>query len=97
MIGIIGVLCDPPEVGYIFNPDFWGRGYANETLSAFLHLYWSKVVDKELKAIVQEGNTASIRLLVQNGFTEKSRTQDENGNNIIQFEILRPHQGIRTS
>ena len=90
MIGIVGVMHDPPELGYVFNPDYWGRGYASEALPVFLQLYRDKGTGEELKAVVHQGNNASEALLLKNGYVEKSRSQDERGNKVINFEVQRP-------
>ncbi|KAL8932777.1 MAG: hypothetical protein Q9216_006683 [Gyalolechia sp. 2 TL-2023] len=29
-----------PEIGYIFRPSVWGRGYAQEALRGFIDFYW---------------------------------------------------------
>ena len=42
VIGTIGVpFPDPPECGYMFRKEFWGKGYATETLQAWLQRYWA--------------------------------------------------------
>ena len=42
VIGSIGLpYFDPPEVGYMFRMEAWGKGYATETLKAWLETYWA--------------------------------------------------------
>ncbi|KAL8696190.1 MAG: hypothetical protein Q9201_007780 [Fulgogasparrea decipioides] len=39
---VIGVMGGThlPEIGYIFRPSVWGRGYATEALKGFIKFYW---------------------------------------------------------
>ncbi|KIV84452.1 hypothetical protein PV11_00228 [Exophiala sideris] len=40
-IGVLGChIPEPPEVGYMFVEEVWGRGYATEALQAWLQAYW---------------------------------------------------------
>ena len=39
VIGLIGAV-RAPEVGYMFNNNYWGKGYATEALRAFLPLFF---------------------------------------------------------
>ncbi|KAL9025182.1 MAG: hypothetical protein Q9196_005952 [Gyalolechia fulgens] len=34
-----------PEIGYIFRPSVWGRGYAQEALRGFIKFYWDTFPD----------------------------------------------------
>ena len=60
-----------PEVGFIFHPDHWGKGFAREALSA--------VLDRELAsrpeaiADVDPRNDACLKLLMRLGFVETGR------------------------
>jgi RimJ/RimL family protein N-acetyltransferase len=40
VIGLIGAV-RAPEVGYMFNTSYWGRGYATEALRAFTPLFFA--------------------------------------------------------
>ncbi|PVI00124.1 acyl-CoA N-acyltransferase [Periconia macrospinosa] len=40
VIGMVGAV-RAPEVGYMFNIDYWGRGYATEALRAFMPLFFN--------------------------------------------------------
>ncbi|KAJ4303629.1 hypothetical protein N0V90_002530 [Kalmusia sp. IMI 367209] len=39
VIGLIGAV-RAPEVGYMFNNNYWGKGYATESLRAFMPLFF---------------------------------------------------------
>lgn len=55
------------ELGYIFNPDYWGRGYALESARALLgHAFCSMGV-KRVLAFCNPENAASRRLLERLG------------------------------
>ena len=42
IVGTLGShIAEPPEVGYMFRKDAWGKGYATEGLRAWLKVYWS--------------------------------------------------------
>ena len=34
-----------PELGYILDNPYWGKGYATEAVQGFLRLYWAKFPD----------------------------------------------------
>ena len=61
-----------PDVGYIFDPTTWGRGYASEALAAFI-AHRRALGSVELTADTDPRNGASIRLLQRHGFTENGR------------------------
>lgn len=57
------------EVGYIFHPDVWGRGYAQEALAAILPRAFARSPDlTAISAEVDPRNEASLRLLERLGF-----------------------------
>ncbi|MCL6739966.1 GNAT family N-acetyltransferase [Sphingomonas sp. RB56-2] len=63
-----------PEVGFLLDPDHWGRGYALEALNAFVERRRARG-SSHLTADVDPRNAASIRLLEQSGFIETGRAQ----------------------
>jgi len=77
VIGFIGIT-SPPEIFYIFDEQYWGKGYATEALRAFLDTYWatyptglpgvSNEIRHHLEAHVHEGNIASEKILAKMGF-----------------------------
>lgn len=64
-----------PEIGYIFHPDMWGRGFGFECLSTLIDRAFGRFAFDALLADVDPHNTASLRLLAKLGFIETSREQ----------------------
>lgn len=62
-----------PEVGFIFHPDVWGRGYAREALEAVLDRAFAVHRLPGVIADVDPRNVASIGLLQRLGFCETGR------------------------
>ncbi len=75
--GFIGITA-PPEIFYIFDEPFWGKGYATEALEAYLKTYWARYPDglvgvpeetrDYLEADVVAENSGSENVLKKNGF-----------------------------
>ncbi|CEJ54588.1 hypothetical protein PMG11_00892 [Penicillium brasilianum] len=73
VIGIVGVHKDDPvpELGYIFHPSSWGKGYATEAVSTFVQHYFTLRPDAPyIEAKVDAKNQPSIRVLQKCGFDE---------------------------
>jgi RimJ/RimL family protein N-acetyltransferase len=69
-VGRVG-MWKPYEIGYIFSPAVWGRGYAFEATSALIDEIWMRFPDAAaLTADVDPRNAASIRLLERLGFSQ---------------------------
>lgn len=82
----------------------WGKGYATETLRAWLEAYWALprkdatlegkggaqygTEAESLLAETELGNVGSRRVLVKCGFTEL-RTWEDDGDQLIQY-VYRP-------
>ena len=62
-----------PEIGFIFHPDHWGRGFATEALAAVLERAFAVHRLERVEADVDPDNAASLRLLARLGFRETSR------------------------
>jgi RimJ/RimL family protein N-acetyltransferase len=63
------------EIGFILHPDHWGKGLAQEALSAVLpHIFASLPIDR-LEADVDPRNAAALRLLAGFGFREVRRAE----------------------
>jgi RimJ/RimL family protein N-acetyltransferase len=64
-----------PEVGFIFHPDHWGRGFGLEALSLVLGRAFDVHGLAKADADVDPRNGASLRLLEGLGFRETSRAE----------------------
>jgi [ribosomal protein S5]-alanine N-acetyltransferase len=64
------------NVGYLFFPEFWNRGYATEALGAVVKHFEQHGIT-EMRALVTCGNGASERVLVKAGFA-RTRILPEN-------------------
>src|SRR3954470_19630438 len=62
IIGAIGIH-KPPEIGFMFHPHFWGKGYATEALSAFLTAFFEHLPYGHAEALTDPENEACRRLL----------------------------------
>jgi len=62
-----------PELGFIFHPDVWGRGIAQEALRAVVPRLFARFAVPELVADVDPRNAGCLRLLGRLGFHETGR------------------------
>ncbi|KAI4939070.1 uncharacterized protein J4E92_000352 [Alternaria infectoria] len=53
VIGLIGAV-RAPEIGYMFNAEYWGRGYATEALEAFMPLFFEHYSGRDIADYVSE-------------------------------------------
>jgi RimJ/RimL family protein N-acetyltransferase len=60
-----------PEMGWVFSPHVHGQGYASEAVGAALAWADETLKAPEIPAIIDAGNTASIRLAERHGFAER--------------------------
>jgi len=61
-----------PEIGFLIDPAFWGKGYASEAMVAFIERRRG-LGSIELTADVDPRNQPSIMLLARHGFQETGR------------------------
>ncbi len=61
------------ELGYLFLPQAWGRGYAAEACAAALAWFASVHPGESVALCTQTANDSSMRLATKLGFTEVSR------------------------
>lgn len=56
------------EIGFLFDPKSWGKGYASEALRAFTAYGFATLGFSEIRADVDPDNVASLRALERVGF-----------------------------
>jgi RimJ/RimL family protein N-acetyltransferase len=61
------------EVGYLFLPEAWGRGYATEACTAALGWFAGELPGEPVVLYTQTANARSMRLAAKLGFTELER------------------------
>ncbi|KAF2012456.1 hypothetical protein BU24DRAFT_252541 [Aaosphaeria arxii CBS 175.79] len=65
------------EVGYMFLPKAWGKGYATESLNAVFGLckrergFWAPYEKVYVRALVNDENAASMRVMEKVGFEKR--------------------------
>ena len=64
-----------PEIGFIFHPDLWGRGFASEALSFVITRAFDAHGLPKVEADVDPRNGSSLRLLSRLGFRETGRKE----------------------
>lgn len=75
LIGQCGITPQPlnggevPEIGYIFNKNFWHRGYAAEAASACREYGFRTLGADALYSIIRDNNLPSRRVAERNGMT----------------------------
>jgi [ribosomal protein S5]-alanine N-acetyltransferase len=78
MAKIVKTQKDEAEIGYVFHPDYWGKGFGNEISEALVT--YSRTISwiKRLVAIIDPENVASRKILLKCGFKlEKACTIDD--------------------
>ncbi|GAA2840704.1 GNAT family N-acetyltransferase [Kribbella solani] len=68
------------ELGYLFLPHSWGRGYATEACAAALTWFATANPGEPIALSTQTANTQSLRLAEKLGFTEAARYEAFNAN-----------------
>jgi ribosomal-protein-alanine N-acetyltransferase len=64
-----------PFIGFIFHPDYWGKGIAQEALRPIIQRIFSRFAIPALEADVDPGNLASLAVLKKLGFNETGRAE----------------------
>ncbi|KAE8380395.1 GNAT domain-containing protein [Aspergillus bertholletiae] len=103
LIGVMGIVSlsseNGPEVGYMFHPKTWGKGYATEALKGFVDAWWRLPLPRDglsgtvqgaeeartLCAMTDKTNVGSARVLTKCGWNVVSESVDGEGENKVQF------------
>ncbi|MGN0402595.1 MAG: GNAT family N-acetyltransferase [Acetatifactor sp.] len=67
-----------PELGFIIGVPWQRKGYAGEVCSAILQYGWEELGFREVQALVEPGNEASLRLCDRLGFCREKEVTVEN-------------------
>jgi RimJ/RimL family protein N-acetyltransferase len=90
LIGDAGLYRTPMgevELGYTLGKPWWGRGYATEAAGAWLETAFSRLGIREVVALAEPANTASVRVLEKVGMTRDGE----------RMAFGRPHAVFRAS
>lgn len=68
---------DSAEIGYVLNPDFWGRGYAVEAAERVIEFGFSALGLHRIEARFMKGNERSLRVMEKLGMTFEGYHVDE--------------------
>lgn len=79
LIGQCGLSMQPcegrklPEIGYIFQKEYWGKGYATEAATACKKYAFEELGIKEVYSLIKEDNIASQNVELRNGMSVVGR------------------------
>ena len=81
MIGTCGFTAfdaasDSAEIGYVLNPDYWGRGIATEAVSEVLRFGFEEMHLHRIEAKFMEGNDASRHVMEKVGMTFEGMSRE---------------------
>ena len=62
-----------PEIGYVFDDEYWGLGYATEAAKACKKYGFEVMGAAELFSIIRGNNLPSIRVAERNGMTPRGK------------------------
>ncbi|MBQ4797902.1 GNAT family N-acetyltransferase [Pseudoalteromonas sp. MMG006] len=77
LLGVTGFTYDgdTAELGYLFMPEYFGHGYATESLRAVIDWAWNECKIHQYKAVVTRGNVNSEKVLSKCGLTHTDTLQ----------------------
>jgi ribosomal-protein-alanine N-acetyltransferase len=64
------------EIGYVFDKDYWGKGYGSETVALMSNFAFETLKIHKFCANVVDTNFGSARVLEKNGFVLEGRFRD---------------------
>ncbi len=65
------------EIGYALHPDYWGKGYMDETFKTMLRFAFEQFGLHSISANVNPNNKSSIRLLEKNNFVQEAYFKED--------------------
>ncbi len=65
------------EIGYVFNKDYWGKGYGTRAVALINHFAFHNLKLNKLCARVVDANEGSSRILLKNGFELEGRLKEQ--------------------
>ncbi|MEU1258765.1 GNAT family N-acetyltransferase [Streptomyces chartreusis] len=74
--GTAGLVAGEADLGYMFLPHVWGRGYAAEACAAALGWFAGAYPGEPVMLCTQTANDRSMRLAAKLGFTEMERFEE---------------------
>ncbi len=74
------------QLGYAFIPTAWGKGYATELTRSGIRYAFEELQLKELAAIAEQGNQASLQVLIKCGF-EQVEVYEDAGKTLCRFMV----------
>ena len=80
------------ELGYSMFKNFWGNGFATESVSGGLNYAFNTLKLKKIIAITQVENIASQKVLLKSGFIQQDNI-DDNGRIVNLFRIINSSNG----
>jgi ribosomal-protein-alanine N-acetyltransferase len=66
--GVIDCFYPEKEIYYLIGKEYWGKGYATETMTALIHYYFNTIGLKRIIALTKPENIASNRVIQKIGF-----------------------------
>ena len=67
---------DSAELGYVLNPDFWGKGYAAESADLVIKFGFEELGLNRIEARFMQGNDASLRVMEKLGMSFEGYHKD---------------------
>lgn len=68
---------DAGEIGYVLNPDFWGKGYAVEAARRVIEFGFEELSLHRIEARFMQGNERSLRVMEKLGMQFEGYHKDE--------------------